>query len=174
MQPTLKQIILCLAGVIFIALFARIDIDLPGGIPISGQSFAVLVTAFLLGRLWGTTAVILYVLAGTIGLPVFANGASGYEVLLSGSGGFIFGFIVAAFFTGWMGDKGWASSIPKSLLAMIIGTAIILFLGVGKLTIDYDLQSALKWGFYPFLWGALIKIILGAGVASLANGLQPG
>lgn len=172
MQPTVKQIILCLAGVIFIALFARIDIDLPGGIPISGQSFAVLVTAILMGRVWGTLSVTLYVLAGAVGLPVFADGASGYEVLLSGSGGFIIGFIVAAFFTGWTGDEGWGMSFWKSLLAMTIGTFVILLLGVGKLTVDYDLRRALEWGFYPFIWGALIKIVLGAGVAYLANRLQ--
>lgn len=167
MHPTLKNILLSLVGVIFIAIFARIDIDLPGGIPISGQSFAVLVIAFLLGRTWGTISVALYVFAGALGLPFFADGASGYEVLLSGSGGFIIGFIVAAFFTGWLGDNGWSQSFWKSLLAMIIGTVIILFLGVAKLTYDYNLANALEWGFYPFIWGAVIKIIAGAGVCYL-------
>ncbi len=167
MHPTFKNALLSLAGVIFIAIFAQINIDLPGGIPISGQSFAVLVMAFLLGPTWGTIAVAAYVLAGVSGLPFFADGASGYEVLLSGSGGFIIGFIVAAFFTGWLGDNGWKQSFWKSLLAMTIGTVIILFLGITKLTYDYDLASALKWGFYPFIWGAVIKIIAGAGVCYL-------
>ncbi|KAA3633530.1 MAG: biotin transporter BioY [Bacteroidetes bacterium] len=167
LNPTFKNFLLSSAGVIFIAIFAQINIDLPGGIPISGQSFAVLVTAFLLGCAWGTISVGTYVLAGVLGLPFFADGASGFEVLLSGSGGFIIGFIVAAFFTGWLGDKGWKQSFWKSLLAMTIGTAIILFLGISKLTYDYDLASALKWGFYPFIWGAVIKIVIGAGVCYL-------
>ncbi len=166
MNPTLKNIWLSLTGVIFIAIFAQIDIDLPGGIPISGQSFAVLVTAILLGRLWGIFAVALYVILGVLGLPVFANRASGLEVLESGSGGFVIGFVVAAFFIGWLGDAGWKRSFGKSFLAMLMGTAIILFLGVGKLTYDYDLASALEWGFFPFLWGAVVKIILGAVVST--------
>jgi biotin transporter BioY len=55
----------------------------------------------------------------------------------------------------------------KSILTMVAGTAIILFLGVGKLTYDYDLTRALTWGLYPFLWGALIKIILGGIISAM-------
>jgi biotin transport system substrate-specific component len=167
LNTNFKKILLSIAGVIFIAIFAQIDIDLPGGIPISGQSFAVLLTAILLGRRWGTLAVGAYVIAGIIGLPFFAGGASGLEVIRSGSGGFIIGFVIAAFFVGWLGDEGWKTSFGKSILTMVAGTAIILFLGVGKLTYDYDLTRALTWGLYPFLWGALIKIILGGIISAM-------
>jgi len=165
MNSNLKHVLLALAGTLFVVIFAQINIDLPGGIPISGQSFAVLLTAIILGRYWGTISILLYVFAGVAGLPVFADGASGIEVLTSGSGGFIIGFIFAAFVTGWLGDIEWKKSFWKSLLAMIIGTIIILVFGVGKLTYDYTLSQALEWGFYPFIWGAILKIFLGAAIA---------
>ncbi|MCB0650193.1 MAG: biotin transporter BioY [Saprospiraceae bacterium] len=172
MNPTLKRIFRAIVGILFIALFARINIDLPGGIPISGQSFAVLVTAILLGRKWGTLSVLGYVIIGILGWPVFAEGAAGIKVLYSGSGGFIIGFIVAAFFTGWLGDRGWKFTFWKSLTAMSLGTFIILLFGVGKLTYDYNLLQALQWGFYPFLWGALAKIILGAILSAALHSKQ--
>lgn len=167
MHPEFKKLFSALAAFIFVALFAQIDIDLPGEIPVSGQSFAVLLSAFLLGRKWGTIAMTIYVLAGISGLPVFAGGAAGMEVLRSGSGGFLIGFIFAGFITGWLSEQGWGTSFWKSLLTMTIGTIVILLTGIGKLTYDYSLKQALEWGFYPFITGALIKIVFGAVLAFL-------
>ena len=160
-------IIYVLIGILFIAIFAQINIDLPGGIPISGQSFAVLLTAYILGRKWGTIAVFGYVLLGAIGLPIFADAKAGIEVLKGGSGGFLIGFIVAAFVVGWLAELNWRKSFVKSLLVMLLGTAIILTFGIGKLTLDYSFPQALEWGFYPFLWGALVKIVVGAAILPL-------
>jgi biotin transport system substrate-specific component len=172
MNSNLKHVLLALTGALIVAVFAQVNIDLPGGIPISGQSFAVLLTAIILGRLWGTISILFYVLMGVSGLPVFADGASGIVVLTSGSGGFIIGFLFAAFVTGWLGDIEWKKSFWKSLFAMTIGTIIILVFGVGKLTYDYTFFQALEWGFHPFLWGAIIKIILGATVAYLIRNYE--
>lgn len=154
-----------LLSVLFIALFAQISINVPVGesdIPITGQTFAVLLVAYFFKRRIGTLAVFSYVLLGVIGLPIFADGKSGIESLLGGSGGFLLGFIFSAYVVGYLGEKEWPMSFTKSLLAMMLGTMIILFFGIGRLALPYGFDKALEYGFYPFWKGAIFKIILGA------------
>lgn len=160
--PPFIQIIITL---LFVSLFAQLSIDVPVGessIPITGQTFAVLLSTYWLKRKMGTIAIFTYVLLGVIGLPIFADGKSGWNVLMGGSGGFLVGFIVAAYIIGYLGEKGWPFSFAKSLIAMTLGTAIILFFGVGRLAHLYGLEKGVAYGFYPFWQGAIIKIILGA------------
>lgn len=154
-------------AIFFIAIFAQITINLPsqtGDIPITGQTFAVLLVGYFLGRKWGTLSVLIYAILGTVGLPIFADGEAGLDVIMGGSGGFIFGFIVGAFLVGWLGELGWKTSFPKSLVAMTLGTFVIICFGVARLTYLYNFENALEWGFYPFIIGGIIKIILGAAV----------
>ena len=162
-------------AVLFISLFAQLSIDVPVGessIPITGQTFAVLLSAYWLKRKIGTIAVFIYVVIGILGLPIFAEGKAGWEVLIGGSGGFLIGFIIAAYVVGFLGEKNWEHSFSKSLLAMIIGTAIILFFGIGRLANLYGLEKGLAYGFYPFWKGAIVKIILGAAILPLYNYLS--
>ncbi|MFT5911169.1 MAG: biotin transport system substrate-specific component, partial [Paraglaciecola sp.] len=119
-----KKWLYVLAGILFIALFAQMTLEVPlheQEIPISGQTFAVLLVGFLLREKWGTIALIGYLLAGILGLPVFADGASGIEAIQGGTGGFLIGFVVGAAVVGWMGSQGWGRSFWKCLLAMFIG-----------------------------------------------------
>ena len=161
-----------LAAVFFIAISAQITIEVPlnaAQIPISGQSFAVLLVAGVLGLEMGVLAVALYVILGVLGLPIFADGESGLDVIMGGSGGFLLGFIAAAFGVGHRLSKLSFRPISflKSLYLMTFGTAIILFFGIGRLTTLYGFEKALEYGFYPFWQGAIIKIILGAVVLYL-------
>ena len=152
-------------GVVFIALFAQLAFDVPFGeskIPISGQTYAVLLVAYLLGALWGTIANAIYVLLGVLGVPIFAEGNSGIDVLTGGTGGYLIGFIIAAFAVGKLSEQPHAFTFSKSLIAMTIGTFIILFFGIARLAQLYSLEEALEWGFYPFIIGGVVKIILGA------------
>lgn len=154
-----------LIAVLFVAFFAQIEIVLPinkDGIPITGQTFAVLLAGYFLGWKKGILAMILYLVAGVIGLPVLAGGAGGYEVLFDDSVGFLFGFIFGAGATGYFGGKGWGHHFLKCLLGMTIGSLVIIACGLVPLTINYGLDAALKYGFYPFVWGAIIKTVLGA------------
>lgn len=163
----LKSIIQVTIAVIFIALFAQLTFNVPAGessIPITGQTFAVLLVAYFLHEKKGTVAVFLYVLLGTLGLPIFADGESGWQVLSGGSGGFLIGFIAIAYPIGLLGKKGWGKRFTKSLLAMTFGTLIILIFGIGRLAQLYDFSKGLEYGFYPFWQGALVKILLGATV----------
>ena len=154
-----------LIAVAFIAGFAQCTINLDWHdlqIPISGQSFAVLVVGMLLGRKYGLVSILLYLLLGALGLPFFADGTSGWEVFTKGSAGFLIGFAIGAFVVGWLADIGWRKSFAKALLAMTIGTGLIVGSGVLWLTYLYGWAKALEYGFYPFVWGAVAKIIIGA------------
>lgn len=149
------------AAVIFIALFAQISIPLPY-IPITGQSFAVLLVAYLLGWNRGTIAVLLYLFVGIMGLPVFAEGSSGWAKLTGKSGGFLYGFVVAAFVVGYLSENLKAQNLKNALGTMALGTVLILFFGVMHLSWHIGGEKALQYGLYPFIGGATVKILLGA------------
>ena len=138
-------------------------------IPITGQSLVVLLVGFLLGRKWGTLAVVVYLLLGILNLPVFAEGKYGWETFTKGSGGFLYGFLFAAYFVGVLGDKEWGSSLVKSLIAMVLGTVIIIAFGVMHLSFLYGFEKALEYGFYPFWKGAVVKILIGGVLGYFLN-----
>ncbi len=149
----------------FLSLMAQVKIDLAWhelDIPVTGQSLAVLLVGYVLGKKRGAMAILLYLLLGILGAPVFAKGASGWLVLTKGSGGFLYGFIAGAWLAGWGGNRALGRRFLLGLLVMTMGTAIIIAFGLLHLTVLYGFEKALLYGFYPFLPGALIKIILGA------------
>jgi biotin transport system substrate-specific component len=157
-----------LLALIFIALMAQVTLTIPealGGIPITGQSLAVLLVGLLLPAPYGGFTVFLYVLLGTLGLPIFAEAKSGWQVLSGGSGGFLVGFVIAAFALGFLRRRGWGQHLGWSLLANLLGTLVIVGLGVAWLSVLYDFPRALDYGFFPFVKGAIIKIGLGGFIA---------
>ncbi len=167
-------IIQILLAVLFMAFFAQIEVVIPihkDGIPITGQTFAVLLVGFFLGAKYGTLAVLVYLILGAIGLPFFAGGAGGIEIFSDDSAGFLYGFLFGAAATGYFGEIGWGERFFKCFLGMVIGTMIISACGVLFLTYRYDFSSALQFGFYPFLWGALIKTLLGAVIPPIYHNL---
>ena len=152
-------------GVLVICLGAMIAFNLPlngSDIPITGQSLAVLVIGFMLGRKRALFAIALYLILGVMGFPVFAKGASGIDTLMGGSGGFLYGFLIGGYVCGALQENGFGASFAKSLIAMTIGTALILTCGIAQLTYLYGFEKALDYGFIPFWPGAIVKIILGA------------
>ncbi len=152
-------------GVLFICLGAMIAFNFywnESEIPITGQSLAVLVVGFILGRKRGLLAIAIYLILGLIGLPVFAKGASGIATFTSGSGGFLYGFLAGGYVCGVLQEEGYGRRFLYCLTSMAIGTAVILVFGIAQLTYLYGYEKALDYGFYPFLPGAIVKIILGA------------
>lgn len=165
MKKTLSDLIFCVAGAIVISLFAQLSIEVPWSetsIPISGQTLAVLVVGMVLGAKLGVLSVILYLLLGGFGLPIFADGAYGWETFQKGSAGFLYGFVIAAGIVGFLAEQKWDRTFTKSLLAMTIGTLIIMACGVLWLTNLYGFEKALAYGFTPFIPGAIIKILIGS------------
>ena len=162
-----KDILIVGLGLLLICLGAMVSIDLPwkdGGIPITGQSLAVLVVGFVLGRKRGLLVIAIYLIIGLFGLPVFAKGASGIDTLMGSSGGFLYGFLVGGYVCGALQENSFGDSFVECLTAMTIGTALILVCGIAQLTYLYGLDKALEYGFWPFWQGAIVKIILGAAI----------
>lgn len=167
----MNNVIRVLFGTLFIILCTQVDIDLHLGdvnIPITGQSFAVVLVGYLLKSKLGALSVFIYLLLGMVGAPVFADGGSGIDSLWGNSGGYLYGFIPAAFACGYLHERGWGS-LPYILFAMIIGTVIILCIGVSHLSIKIGIEKALTYGLYPFIPGAILKLMLATGVAFMVK-----
>ncbi len=139
-----------------------ISIDLPfSPVPITGQTFGVLLIGMLLGKVRGTAVVMAYLLEGIAGLPVFAGGQAGIVALVGPTGGYLIGFLVAAYCVGALADKQFDRSYLKSVLAMTLGTGIIFFfglLGLSRFGLASNLTVLLDLGFIPFIPGAILKI----------------
>jgi len=131
-------------------------------VPISAQTFGVLLVAMALGRVRGTAVVLAYLAEGAAGLPVFAGGKAGMVALAGPTGGYLIGFLGAAFVTGWLADRGWDKGYIKSVAAMTLGTATIFTCGLAQLSLFVPGSSVLAMGLYPFIPGAIIKISVAA------------
>lgn len=150
---------------LFIAACAQFTIPL-GDVPITGQSFAVLLTGALLGSRLGTAAVIAYLLEGAIGLPFFAAGGSGIARFFGPTGGYLVAFPAAAFVTGAFAEHGWDKRYFSAVIAMFIGSAIILGSGWAWYSIVTNTPPNVSFmlAVGRFLPGDVIKIALAAAV----------
>lgn len=150
-----------LIGAAAITLGARLAIALPATpVPQSAQTLAVLLVGGVLGGVWGPVSVVLYVVAGALGLPVFADGASGVEVLWGPTAGYLLGFVVAAW---WMGQsRAWVRRYSHWVLAGLTAHLVVLTLGWVWLARSLGPASALEVGVAPFLVGGLWKSLAAA------------
>jgi len=150
---------------LFIAACAQFTIHI-GPVPITGQSFAVLLTGALLGSRLGAAAVIAYLIEGAIGLPFFAGGGAGIVRFFGPTGGYLVAFPAAAFIVGAFAEHGWDKRYPTAVAAMAIGSAIILFGGWAWFAILTNTPpvAAFKLAVLPFLVGDVVKIALAAAV----------
>jgi biotin transport system substrate-specific component len=162
MSVWLRDILLILAGSWLVALFARIEIPLQP-VPITGQTFAVLLVGALLGSKRGAAAMIAYLVQGGLGLPFFAGGASGIGILSGATAGYLLGFVGAAYAVGWLAEHGLERSVRTSILPFLIGTVVIYFFGIAWLSVMLGSVSlAIQHGLLPFLIGDLVKLVLAA------------
>ena len=143
------------------ALAAQVTIYLPfTPVPISGQTFAVLLCGAVLGRRRGAAAQLFYIGLGSIGLPVFAGGGSGLPA--GPSGGYIVGFVVAAYLVGLMAERGWDRRVSTACLAMLAGNITIYAFGLPWLAcfVGGPPVKVLALGLYPFIAGDFMKLAL--------------
>lgn len=154
---------LVLGGSFLMALSAQIAIPLPfSPVPITGQTFAILVVGILLGKRRGTAAVLAYLMEGAIGLPVFAGGAAGIAKILGPTGGYLVSFLPAAYLVGYLAEKGWDRKVSTTFLVMILGNIVIFGFGALWLAKFVGLNQAFSLGILPFLAGDVVKIGLAA------------
>ena len=95
-----------------------------------------------------------------MGLPVFAGGTMGFLYLLGPTGGYLIGFIPAVYLVGHLSGQGWKNSFTSAFLTMTIGTSVIFIFGISWLAVTAGFGTALSIGLYPYIPGAIIKIIL--------------
>jgi biotin transport system substrate-specific component len=149
---------------LLLAVLAQISIPLPfTPVPLTGQTFGVLLVAAALGSKRGTSSMILYILEGALGLPFFAGGASGWHVLVGATAGYLVGFVVAAYVIGLLAERGLERTIRTSFVPFVVGTLVIYFFGVAWLAIVLgSISKAIGAGLLPFVIGDVIKLILAA------------
>ncbi|HEX6287331.1 MAG TPA: biotin transporter BioY [Acidimicrobiia bacterium] len=164
------SVILVVAAAALTALAAQWRIQLPfTPVPITGQTFAVLLTGAALGWKLGAAGQLLYLAVGVLGAPVFADGESGVDYIQGATGGYLIGFVFAAGLVGWMAEHRQDRTFATMFTAFILGSAVIYVFGVIGLMIatDWTLSEAVARGVVPFLLGDLIK-------AAAAGLLLPG
>ncbi|HEY8205013.1 MAG TPA: biotin transporter BioY, partial [Pyrinomonadaceae bacterium] len=147
------------------ALSAQIVIPI-GPVPITGQTFAVLLTGALLGSRLGAMAMIAYLIEGASGLPFFAGGMAGLPHLLGQTGGYLIAFPAAAFITGAFAEQGWDRKFVTAVAAMAIGSAVIIL--CGSLWFSFLTRTSplvvFQFTVLKFIPGDIIKILLAAAV----------
>ncbi|NOX36374.1 MAG: biotin transporter BioY [Calditrichaeota bacterium] len=160
-QARVYNLALVIGGSLFIALMSQLAIRLPfTPVPVTGQTFAVLLIGMLYGSRMGAATVLAYLTEGLMGLPVFANGAAGLAYALGPTGGYLIGFVPAAYIAGFLAEKGWHRRIDTTLLALVIADVFIFLFGVAYLATFSGVESAIHLGLLPFIPGNLLKIAL--------------
>ena len=161
----LADVLLVAGGAGFVALAAQVSIDLPfTPVPITGQTFAVVLVGAGLGAVLGLASLGLYLFVGALGAPVYADGKHGWDVLTGPTGGYIVGFVLAAGLTGYLAQRRWDRRFSSAVAAMLTGNVVIYLVGLPWLAeqIDAGLEGTLEAGLYPFVVGDLLKLYLAA------------
>ncbi len=161
-----RSVALVVAFSLLTALAAQVVIPLPfTPVPLTGQTFAVLLTGALLGSRLGALAMIAYLFEGAVGLPFFRGGTSGAQhfIMLSPTTGYLLAFPLAAFVTGWLAERGWDRRFITAAAAMALGSFVILAGGWAWLALFFKTGAeAFSAGVAPFLLGDIVKIALAA------------
>ena len=164
-----RHIALVVAGTLFVSLCAQVYIPtLP--VPFTGQTFGVLLVGGALGFRRGLVALLLYLAIGAIGIPVYAQGRSGLDVIQGVTGGYLVGFVVAAALVGRLAELGWDRRIGGALAMMAIGTAVIYAIGVPwlKVVAGMPWTVAVDEGMTKFLIWDAAKLAVAAGIFPLS------
>ncbi len=166
-RTLLRNIALIIAGSLLLTLSAKIKVPFYP-VPMTMQTLAVMLIGFTFGWRMAGATVLFYLAQGAFGLPVFAGTPEkgiGLAYMMGPTGGYLLGFVLAAVLCGWLAERGWDRSPLRLVAAMILANGVIYLLGVAWLgsVVGWD-KPVLAWGMIPFLYGDLLKIVLGAGL----------
>ena len=167
-----KDIILILLFTILTGVFAKIKIEI-GPVPITFQTLAVLLSGALLGSFKGAMSQLTYLVFGLAGIPWFSRGG-GFSYLFSPTFGYILGFVFAAFFVGFLCEKGWNKNLKRAILIMVSGNTILYLPGLFWLAKFIGFGKVLAVGFFPFLLGDILKILLAGSILPFGYKLLKG
>jgi biotin transport system substrate-specific component len=158
----LRNVALAILGSAVVAIAAQINIPLPV-VPLTMQTLAVLAIGAAYGARLGAATLALYAIEGAAGLPVFAQMKAGAGVIAGPTGGYIIGFILAAALVGYLAEQGWSRSIPKMIVASLLGAIVLYIPGLVWLhQFANGWAQTFEWGVTPFIVGDIVKAILAA------------
>lgn len=164
-SSALTNLALVLAASLVTAGCAQVEIRLPWTpVPVTGQTFAVLLSGVLLGARRAFLAQLLYLAEGAAGMPFFAGGAAGVAKLFGPTGGYLIAFPFAAAATGLLAERAWDRRPLPMFAAMLAGSTIIFALGLAQLSRFVPREALLGAGLLPFVPGDLLKSALAAGL----------
>lgn len=168
-QLKLRMMIVTALFAAIIGVMAQMTIPLPL-VPITGQTLAIGLAATILGSRFGTLSVILYLVIGSTGVPVFAEFSGGVSKLIGPTGGYLVGFLPATFLIGWFMEKT-AFTFKNAVIANSMGMFVTLAFGTAWLKIAAELSwsAALAGGFTPFIIGGFIKAALASWMGVLVR-----
>ncbi len=159
-----RDVLLVLGGAVLTGLLAQVAIPVAGSpVPVTGQTFAALTVGAALGWQRGAASLALYLVAGMVGMPWYAGGASGADIP---SLGYVIGFVLAAALVGVLAGRGWDRSPLATVGAMLLGNAVVYAIGLPYLasSLGIDLGAAFDIGMKNYLIGDALKILLAAGL----------
>jgi biotin transport system substrate-specific component len=162
-----RDAVLVTLGVLFTALLAQVSVPVYGSpVPVTGQTLAVVLTAASLGPVRGIAVQVVYILAALVGLPFYSEASGGWDVVVGATGGYVFGFIPAAFLIGLAARHGADRRFLTSVPLFVAGQAVVFAVGVPWLALSTGMTAgqALEAGFYPFILGGLVKAAVAAAV----------
>jgi biotin transport system substrate-specific component len=170
-----------IAGSLLVAGLAQVAIRLPfTPVPITGQTLGVLLVGTSLGWLRGGLALSLYLAEIAVGLPFAAEGEAGLDrlLLVTPSGGYLWGFLLAGIVMGWLANRGWDRRLRSSISVMLLGSLVVYLVGLpwlhasptfaGLLDHGPTVSDTLEAGLYPFVIGDVLKLLLAAGLLPAA------
>lgn len=168
-QVKLRMMIITALFAAIIGVLAQLTIPLPL-VPITGQTLAIGLAATILGSRYGTISVLLYLFIGAVGVPVFAEFSGGISKLVGPTGGYLVGFVPAAFIMGWLLEKT-SFTYLNAIIANTIGMIITLFFGTIwlKIAMDMTWTAAFTGGFIPFIIVGIIKAALASWIGILVR-----
>lgn len=152
-----KQSLLVLAGVVLLAFASQLSIPLRP-VPLTFQSATVVLIGMAYGARYSTYVVAAYLIAGILGIPVFADFSAGFNYIYGPTSGYLIGFLPAAWLSGFLAQKGWAKTVWQSFLATCLGVSVIFICGVSVLSLYIGFQKAIMYGVMPFIVTEPIKL----------------
>jgi len=169
-RPLVRQAVLVVLGSLLLWASAKAQVPM-WPVPMTMQSFVVLVLGMGYGFRLGTATVVFYLIEGAVGLPVFAGTPEkgiGLPYMMGPTGGYLIGFVIAAGTVGWLAERGWDRSLTKAVAAMALGSVLLLVPGVAWLAVLIGGAKAVSLGLTPFIVGTVVKLALAAAVMLLA------
>lgn len=160
-----NRVVAVVAVVAFAGLTALLaQVRIPLGftpVPVTGQTFAVLLAGAALGARLGASSQLVYLAAGAIGFPVFTGGGSGFEYFTGATAGYLVGFVLAAALVGRLAERGQDRKVNTAITAFLAGSAVIYACGaVGlMITAGMDVTTAIAQGVTPFVFGDVLKAV---------------